>query len=702
MRPTRIILARPLAAALVLAGGARVLAQGGLPPPVDPAAAATAVAAAAPAAADPEAASTAALPPVKGPLRVAMSGSSPALHERSPAGWVGLEPELAFALGKRLGRGVVFVDPGERRRTPLEALASGDADVALSAITPTEERAREVDFTAPYATVPILLATREAPAPAELAELRGRRVAVPRALAPRLAELGAEVVPAQDLGAAVRAARADRTLLVAGDALRLRSLAARHGLRILPLGLGAAPVAMAVPRGEGERFGEHLAALEPELAELRARWLPVLDTYVAISAGLDFACALTATGKVHCFSTSETRSLRGSRRAGGSSTSALANVPAGEFVAVTAGWAHACALDRAGVATCWGANRQGQCAAPRVAFKSLAAGVHHTCGLTVEGQVVCWGANAEGQAKPPAGTFTRLASGGHLSCALDAGGHATCWGRTRLLGDPPTAAFHELVVSEDFACGLEAGGRVQCWGRSVAAPAAPLEVPDVPFRSIAAGGGTACGLGVDGSLRCWPGRWDLPAAELTTVAVYDERGGGLTPRGRVALFDKEGRGLAKLVVSAADQVEFVTEGELVREPGAHLAICDRKGWTAVGAIVDGAIVEGGAIDPTFDWHDARGYLRRAGTACGEPLWLVSASIVPVRDRKPGAKVVEGGWARTTLQWVQLEDGSRLGLSQLSFGTANAKAEPRCGGYLIEWEPRTGNAQRIDLTDCPME
>ncbi|HEX9241015.1 MAG TPA: transporter substrate-binding domain-containing protein [Anaeromyxobacter sp.] len=711
MRPNLSIQMGGLAAALVvLGGGTPAVAQGVPPPPrVDPAAAGTLTSAAppasAPAAADPEAASTAALPPIKGPLRVATSGSYLALHERTAAGWMGLEPELAFALGKRLGRGVVFVDPGGRGRTPLEAVASGAADVALSAITPSEEHARDVDFTAPYASVPVLLATRDAQSPPDLAALRGRRVAVASALAARLGELGAELVPYPDLGAAVRAAKVDGSLLVAGDAPRLRVLAARHGLRILPLAVGAMPVAMAVPRGDREKVGEQLAALATEIAALQARWLPVLDTYVAISAGLDFACALTATGKVHCFSIAETRSLRGSRRAGGSSTSPLASVPSGEFVAVAAGWGHACALDRAGIATCWGSNRQGQCAVPpRVAFRSIAAGVHHTCGLTVDGAAVCWGSNSDGQATPPKGTFTRLAAGGHLACALGADGRARCWGRTWPLGESPAVAFQDLAVSEDFACGLEGSGRVQCWGRSVAAPTAPLAVPPVRFRSIAAGGGAVCGLAVDEGLVCWPGRWDVPGdPELTAVSVYDERGGGLTPRGRVALFDKEGRGLAKLVVAAAGDVEFVSEGELVREPGAHLAICDRKGWTPIGSLVDGAIVEGGGIDPTPVWYDARSYLRRPATPCGEPLWVVTAPIAPVRDRKPGSKVVDGGWTRTTLQWVQLEDGSRLGLTQLTFDPGKAKADPKalkCGGYVVDWEPRHGSAQHLDLTDCP--
>jgi ABC-type amino acid transport substrate-binding protein len=709
MPPTQTF--RTCALALVLlGGGARARAEASpRGPQPEPAAASTTASAAA----EPAVATSVALPPVKGPLRVAVSGSYPALHEHARAGWIGLEPELAFALGKRLGRGVVFVEP--RRQSPIEAVATGAADVALSAIAPGDARAARVDFTEPYATVPVLLATRDAPAPGDLAGLRGRRVAVARALAPLLSALGAELVPFADVGAAVRAAKADRTLLVAGDAPRLRTLGARHGLRVVPLTVGAMPVAMAVPRGEGERLGEHLAALAPELGALRARWLPVLDTYVSLAAGLDFACALTATGKVHCFSTAETRSLRGTRRAGGSSTTPLANVPSGEFVAITAGWAHACALDRQGLVTCWGTNKQGQCDAPRLAFRSVAAGVHHTCGLTRDGEAVCWGSNADGQATPPKGTFTRLAAGGHLACALDAGGRATCWGRTRQLGEPPAAAFQELAVSEDFACGLEASGRARCWGRSVAAPTVPLEAPGVRLRSIAAGGGAACGLPVEGGLVCWPGRWEASGGELTAVSVYDERGAGLTPRGRVAVFDKEGRGLAKLVVAGPDQVEFVAEGELVHEPGARLAICDRKGWTPVGALVDGALVEGGGSDPAPTWYDVRSGLRRPGSACGEPQWVATAPIAPVRDRKPGAKVVEDGWTRTTLQWVQLEDGSRLGLGQVSFDPGKGKPVPgaqgrdadavgarACGGYVVEWEPRSGDPQRIDLTDCPVE
>jgi ABC-type amino acid transport substrate-binding protein len=652
------------------------------------------------------------------PLRVAVAGSTPPLHQRAGDRWEGFEPELAAALGERLGRGVVFVEPRDGRQSALELVATGTADVALSAITPTAEGAKQVDFTAPYAHVPLLLASRGAPPPADPAAVRGRRVAVAKgpALA-QLAPLGAALVVHPDLTAAARAARTDRTLLVAGEAPRLRSLAARLGLTVHPLVVASSPVAMAVRKGEGEAFQAHLSALAPTVASLTGRWLPTLETYVAVAAGLDFACALTGTGKLHCFATSETRSLRNLARAGGEPITPLASVPAGEFVAVTAGWGHACALDRAGAATCWGIDHHGQCDAPRLAFRSLAAGAHHTCGLTVEGRVVCWGSDVDGQARPPQGAFTRLASGGHLACALDAAGRPSCWGRTRLLGPPPAAAFQDLAVSDDFACGLERDGRVQCWGHSLAAPSAPIEVPPVRFRSIAAGGGTACGIAEDGALHCWPGRWNAPGGtELTRVSVYDERGVALTPRARVGVFDLEGQGLPRLVISAADGVELVTEGEHLTEAGARVAICDRGGWTAVGAIVDGRLVEGHAVDPALTWYDGRSFLRQPNRACRDAQWVASAPIAIARDVKPGARDLGGGWTRTTLQWVRLEDGSRLGLSQLSYDPAPARMNrkavaardgedvgdaPRpCRGYVVDWEPMGGSAQRLDLTDCP--
>lgn len=77
---------------------------------------------------------------------------------------------------------------------------------------------------------------------------------------------------------------------------------------------------------------------------------------------------------------------------------------------VTTGGAHACALDAANAAWCWGFGRQGQLGngtwvssstvqrvAGGIAFRRLSAGSSHTCGIGFDNHIYCWGSNSHGQ-----------------------------------------------------------------------------------------------------------------------------------------------------------------------------------------------------------------------------------------------------------------------------------------------------------------
>jgi alpha-tubulin suppressor-like RCC1 family protein len=130
--------------------------------------------------------------------------------------------------------------------------------------------------------------------------------------------------------------------------------------------------------------------------------------YTAVAAGDSSTCALRTDGAVLCWGSNAHGQL-GRSSAGGSSGTPVP-VPGGPvFSAVSVGAGHACAIDVAGAAYCWGRNTYGQLGAPGaapwasprpvdggIAFASIASGARHTCGSTAAGTVHCWGSNVFG------------------------------------------------------------------------------------------------------------------------------------------------------------------------------------------------------------------------------------------------------------------------------------------------------------------
>lgn len=218
---------------------------------------------------------------------------------------------------------------------------------------------------------------------------------------------------------------------------------------------------------------------------------PPLESVVAISAGGEHTCAVTAFGQVRCWGRNnlgqaarpdddtadivpegEGSNVRGAQPAltnwiYGSGTG-YETLLGSTMVSVTAGANHTCAVTYGGDSFCWGSNNHRQVSgASTASFRNaqsmwsrrpdvlgMSAGGDSTCALHRSAssgsaivEVSCWGANGSGQAGYTVGTDVsttwvvgtsggstlgdtqvRVATGGTFSCALSFNGQVNCWG----------------------------------------------------------------------------------------------------------------------------------------------------------------------------------------------------------------------------------------------------------------------------------
>jgi alpha-tubulin suppressor-like RCC1 family protein len=279
-------------------------------------------------------------------------------------------------------------------------------------------------------------------------------------------------------------------------------------------------------------------------------------TFVRMSAGSNFTCALNTEGTAYCWGDNFNGQL-------GNGGSANSNVPTKvstnlKFVAITSGQAHTCAITSAGVAYCWGDNSWGQLGAGTVGqasrvpqavgggytFNSIAGGKNSTCGSTPSLEVYCWGQTFPTGQFGPVQLAPRLVGSGMVAvvggpttnkyCSVDQGALGYCWtpdfasASSNQMGTAVSASlrFSTLRVALTHVCGVATTGQAYCWGENFAGQLGDgtttarndptLVSGGLVFESVAVGSGGfvdvngstrgagySCGVTTGGKGYCW-------------------------------------------------------------------------------------------------------------------------------------------------------------------------------------------------------
>ncbi len=276
----------------------------------------------------------------------------------------------------------------------------------------------------------------------------------------------------------------------------------------------------------------------------------------AIAAGRDFTCALTSGGTVKCWGANDFGQLGDGSTRSRPLPGDVDGLGSG-VVAIAAGGEHACAVTASRGVMCWGRNLYGQLGDGSTTTRlapvdtkglvsgtaALALGRNHSCAVATDGALKCWGLNNTGElgidvttnqltpARVPGfSSFVAAAAGGALqSCLVTTFGGVKCWGYNMFgqVGDGSTTprltpvdasglthGVGAIAAGDDHSCALGTDGSVRCWGLnssgqvgdgSTTNRSTPTLVSGLPAGTIAIASGAAhtCALGSDGGVRCW-------------------------------------------------------------------------------------------------------------------------------------------------------------------------------------------------------
>jgi alpha-tubulin suppressor-like RCC1 family protein len=229
--------------------------------------------------------------------------------------------------------------------------------------------------------------------------------------------------------------------------------------------------------------------------------LPIsgLSGVVSVAVGREAACALTTSGAVLCWGDNTYGELGNDSFASSSKPVQVQGLSSG-VVAISVGIDDACAVLAAGTIECWGNNQNGelgngtqnltQVPVPVSGITNavgVSMGWFSGCAVTAAGKVECWGDNMAGE----------LGNGGTVSSSVPVVVHGISSGATA------------VSVGQGSACAIVSGG-ARCWGSSFLGDGTSLSNPtpvqvsglETQVTAIAVGANAACAV-VAGKSVCW-------------------------------------------------------------------------------------------------------------------------------------------------------------------------------------------------------
>lgn len=273
----------------------------------------------------------------------------------------------------------------------------------------------------------------------------------------------------------------------------------------VPVGmrLQASKVSVGVMQACAVTAAGRLACWTPAVPQ--ARLFSELTGASGVSLGAGYGCAIAA-GAAQCWG----KDGRVLNKPAGSEAPVVSLAGASE---VSAGATFTCAVTSTGV-RCWGAVTTGQ-----PDGKQVDVGVSRVCGVTAAGRLDCWGTEPAGA--PPAQVLSsgvaRVSCGGGHCCLVTTGSEAACWGENESgqIGRTPSetasttpgkvaglTGVSRISAGAEHSCALTSSGEVWCWGLTYGFKPVKIDLGQ-GATEVDAGEGYSCAVLADQSVKCW-------------------------------------------------------------------------------------------------------------------------------------------------------------------------------------------------------